>query len=84
MTTTVNEEILRLCQDCGEIAVNGYTDSIDDAEEHKQRVLDVESMLPEGSYFGGSADTETDQWESCDCCRVTSGTILVVRALSND
>lgn len=61
---------LSACQDCTDIVVQGYCDSIEDEEVHAARVNHIDkNILPPGHYWMEQIRTiEPDHFLKCECC----------------
>jgi len=83
-TRQQNPVLFRVCDDCRDIVVQGYSDSIGDPVEHKNRCNRInKEILPVNHYWLESVLTDPDIfYQSCECCGV-SGAQHTVQARRN-
>ncbi len=78
----IEKDKIVTCETCAEIVVQGYSDSIEDCDEHKKRVLQVEAELSEGWYFLEECKTFEHTYLISDRCEVcgVDGSRVVYKA----
>ena len=74
-----------MCEMCAEIVTQGYTDLIDDTQEHQRLCNHIDKkVLPQGEYWLDSAQVhyEAEYGKTCEGCGVR-GTTHVVQSCKN-
>ena len=61
----------KMCDSCASIVREGYTDNIQDEQQHQARCNHIDKhVLPDGCYWLETMDSLHDDFDQCEGCNV--------------
>lgn len=74
---TRHKSTVKVCVTCSEIIVQGYTDAIDDTQEHQSRCNFIDKqLLPAGYSWSENIERlEREQFKKCEGCNTVADDI---------